>query len=236
MSEEAVKPGAPSRTRVWLALLNDFVSWFDTGKLALAGVAWYGFLWFTYNEFYEPLGITPSAVGLSYATILANSVGAAVAFLLPLLALSLGLFFLALSVRWSGYEYVDGQYRRAAYTVITRNLFAAFGVLFVVYLVYLLPVSAGNNAQRVMRGEAVAPLHAFPSPAPVLAIQADPVITIKSVGTRRTGDVSAVESLATTGLLYMGQANSVIVLYDSSRRQAIYLPSSSVVLTVKPEK
>jgi hypothetical protein len=31
-------------------------------------------------------------------------------------------------------------------------------------------------------------------------------------------------------LLYLGQANGVIVLYDSRAQQAVYVPSSSVVL------
>jgi hypothetical protein len=236
MSEEATRPSAPSRIQMWLGLLNDFLSWFDPSKLALIGLVWYGFLWLTYNEFYEPLGITPTAVGLNYATILANSVGAAVAFLIPLLVLILGLLFLAIIVRWVEYEFVDGEYRRSEYTTIARIAFTAVGIIFIFFLFYLLPVSAGNEAQRVTRGEAVHPLHAFPSPAPVLTIQAHPVIAIKSVGATRAGEVVAVESLAATGLLYMGQANSVIVLYDSSRRQAIYLPASSVVLTVKSQR
>ena len=63
MSEEATSPSAPSRIQMWLGLFNDFLSWFDPGKLALIGLVWNGFLWLTYNEFYEPLGITPTAVG-----------------------------------------------------------------------------------------------------------------------------------------------------------------------------
>jgi hypothetical protein len=220
-----------SLVRYILQSLNEV----STGLIALAAATWYGFLWITYNQFYEPLGITPSDVGLNYATILANSVGAAVAFLIPLVVLIIALITLAVSVRFRGYRYSPATqvYWRPRLPLVTRRLLVILGLVVIAFLVYTFPVTARKEAQKVIDGRAVSPLHAFASPAPILTIHADPVIIIKSVGAKKAGEIAAVESLAPTSLLYMGQANGMIVLYDSSVDQAIYLPASSVLLTVK---
>ena len=206
----------------------------DTGKLALGAAIWYGFLWITYNRFYEPLGISPSDVGLNYANILANSVGAAVTFLVPVAVLVMALLSLAVLVRSFGYRRGFNP-SRLIYVKILRNLLVTVALLVVGLLVYVFPVRAANAADQVKQGEAVSPLHFLMSPAPVLAVQANRVISIKPASPQKTGETTAIASLPRSGLLYMGQANGVIVLFDSSERQAHFIPSSSVLLTVEKE-
>jgi hypothetical protein len=63
------------------------ISWGEILKnmapiLALSGVAMYGILTLAYTNFYGALGVNAADVGYGYAAILANSVGAVVAFLL----------------------------------------------------------------------------------------------------------------------------------------------------------
>jgi hypothetical protein len=227
------------RRPLWWELFADFfrsLGELSTGALALAGAIWYGFLWISYNRFYEPLGIIPSDVGLNYATILANSVGAAVAFLIPLAAIVISLVIFATSVRLRGYQY---SRERQSWVVLVltramRNTLIIFGIIGMAFLIYTFPVTAQTQAQKVIAGRAVTPLHSlWWSPAPILTIHADPVIAISSTGAKKAGESVAVETLAPTSLLYMGQANGIMVLYNSSTDQAIYLPASSVLLTIE---
>jgi hypothetical protein len=228
--------------RLWVPM-KAFIDWLDTGKLALAAVIWYGFLWISYNRFYEPLGISPNDVGLNYATILANSVGAAVAFLIPFLLAITSFLYLAVTSRVLAWFMSRGNRARppnsaSASLFNIRNASSAIAVTVLAstgFLVYLFPVRASIEAQRAKHGRGASPLYTLGAPAPVLTIRADPVISIQSTAVKKAGESVAVESLSSNGLLYMGQANSVIVLYDSLKRRAVYLPASSVVLTVDTE-
>lgn len=66
-------------------------------------------------------------------------------------------------------------------------------------------------------------------PFTMLAIHADPA-TVEPVG--KPGDAPAAERLRGRKLLYLGQASGTLVLYDAAGQQAVYLPSSSIILRV----
>jgi hypothetical protein len=232
-------PVNESTYRRWWEPLRSFLDWIDTGKLALAAIIWYGFLWISYNRFYEPLGISPNDVGLNYATILANSVGAAVAFLIPF---ALVVTFAITSLINLSVLQVVSRRRRGGRPTLPRpsegysaamRLWVLIAMLgSTLLLIYLFPVRANEESKSVRAGFGTSPLRIFGSPAPVLTIRADPVVSIRSTGVRKPGDIVAIESLSSSGLLYMGQANGVIVLYNHDTSRAIYLPASSVILTV----
>jgi hypothetical protein len=220
----------------WWSSITDALGSIDTGKLALAGVIWYSFLAVTYNRFYEPLGIQPSDVGLGYASILANSVGTALAVFVPIIAFTLILLFLILLVaRLRVYSYLvyrlTSRERGRAFIPGSTYIFLMIAAL-ALLVMYQLSAIAGNQAGRVITGASVSPVHLVFSPAPVLPIQAHPVLSIAPSANKKAGEISAVESIDAKGLLYMGQANGVIVLYSSNEKRAIYLPASSVILTV----
>lgn len=89
---------------VWWLPIAEFIGNIDTAKLAIVGVIWYGFLAVTYDQFYRPLGINPSDIGLNYATLIATSVGTALVVLLPIALIMLVFISLVLLVR-SRYRY-----------------------------------------------------------------------------------------------------------------------------------
>jgi hypothetical protein len=253
--KEQASSVAFSEVRVaWWSVIIETLSRIGTGQLAVAGIIWYAFLSVTYNQFYEPLGINPSDVGLNYASVLANSVGAALIVVVPVILMILvftlvalilpWLFLLLLRVshrlRWRRIN-PGSYYEGLRYRTVRRELFTRlFGILLAIMailtsaiIVYQIPVRAGNEADLVRGGEAVGPLHFYNSPFPVLGIHADPVVSIRPATTNKTGESSAVETLQPGRLLYMGQANGMVVFYDSISKQAIYVPASSIVLTVR---
>jgi hypothetical protein len=260
-SIEKASPVEFSEVRVvWWSVIAQSLSSIGTGQLALAGVIWYAFLSITYNQFYEPLGINPSDVGLNYASVLANSAGAALILVVPVIVMILSftvvtlllpwlLLLLALLGRllWRRLERIPAPYvgvrrfTRIRYRSYRQRIFTRiFGVLLAIMaisttaiIIYQIPIRAGSEADIVKSGGVVGPLHFFNSPFPVLGIHADPVVSIRPATTNKTGESSAVETLQPGRLLYMGQANGMVVFYDSVAKQATYVPASSIVLTVK---
>jgi hypothetical protein len=84
-------------------------------------------------------------------------------------------------------------------------------------------LEAENAARKVQAG---APVTGW---VPRSLIRADPV-TVESVGKR--GDSPAVERLRDKKLLYLGQSNGTVLLYDATAQRAVYVPADSIVLHV----
>jgi len=66
-------------------------------------------------------------------------------------------------------------------------------------------------------------------PLDALAIRADSA-TVEPAGKR--GDSPAAERLRGKKLLYLGQSSGTVLLYDATVQRAIYVPASSIVLSV----
>jgi hypothetical protein len=192
-----------------------------TAILALLGVAIYGILWIAYVFFYSRLGVSPSDVGLTYATILSQSVGFVLFLALASILVSIGILIISQDARTGepvGIVERVGMVRTGVVIAMT------------VVLIFVLPVIAEANAKalQVRRGQAVAPYTLLG--IAVLAIHADPVI-VQPIGKRTENP--AVDELTGRSLLYLGQANGMLVLYEPGDAQhAIYVPNSTVVMTV----
>ena len=187
------------------------------GVLLVGAALMYGYLSICYDRFYGSLGVDPNDVGLSYTGTLARSSGFVAIYLVVL-------YLLLTPILGSIAEW---RARRSRFDSAVLFLIASamlFGVMI------LLPVVAKESAEDVMRGEGVAPIYPLTtSLPPILAIRADPAI-VEPAGMPE--EVRAAKQLRDRKLLYLGQANSTVVLYDSDANQAIYVPASSIILRV----
>jgi hypothetical protein len=181
-----------------------------TPLVLTAGIIIYGILSFGYDRFYSRLGIDPAVVGLSYTSVLSRATGFVAALLVPVIVSSV--FFIR---NWRRRVVIFGGWVSGMIMV---------GLLFFLSLEYF---GSADAAGAVKAGRPVAPLTAWGMTA--LAIHADPV-RIEAAG--KVGEVPAIDRLVNRiDLLYIGQANGIVVLYDSSAQSALYLPSASIVMT-----
>jgi hypothetical protein len=186
--------------------------------LAVGAVVVYGYLSICYEVFYGHLGVNPADVGLSYAGTLARSAGFVVAFLTGAVLL----FPLLPFARPNSPP--PGNVRRK------------LGLLILAFALALVSAvglsSAQAAASKVEAGKPVNPPDIegpIPIPLVVLAIHADPA-TVEPTGKR--GDSPAAERLRGRELLYLGQSDGTMVLYDAAARRAVYVPASSIILHV----
>jgi hypothetical protein len=97
---------------------------------------------------------------------------------------------------------------------------------------YALVGAAVDRSKDVRQGEAVTPPDLEPLPFGGLSIFAYP-ITVSAVGEDMKADgirALRMRKSADPPLLYLGQNGGIVVLYDSSSQQAIYVPAGSIVL------
>jgi hypothetical protein len=120
-------------------------------------------------------------------------------------------------------ERVYGASRRTLTVVIW-----SIAILSLMVVAALVPFLSLPRADAASQGRPVAPVRLFG--LTVLAIRADSA-SVEAVG--KSEEAPAIKSLQSRALLYLGQANSTVVLYDSKEKQAVYLPASSVLLRVK---
>jgi hypothetical protein len=179
-----------------------------TPIVVTSGIVIYGILSLGYEWFYGRLGIDPAAVGLSYSTVLSRSTG--------FVAISILVILIGLAVAIRDWPRME-------------NRFIFIGSLVVSTLVFFLIIeltSSVSAANAVTAGRPIAPLSAIGITE--LDFHADPV-RIEPVG--KAGEAPAVDRLVSrTDLLYLGQANGIVVLYDASTQSALYIPSASIVL------
>ena len=203
------------QTRPALSLVIEILA----AILAAGGVFVFVVFRLYYNQFYGRLSINPADVGLGYANVLANSSGI---ILYNVLAISvlIGLLYLT-AVRVARIQ-----------VLLERRNFVRWCIGIAVGFILLSATGLFSNAIRfsnaVREGRAVrAGLVPFASS------------TVRAVPARITlvgapGDMSALETLhsrsRTDPLLYMGQANSMIVLYDSATQEVLYIPAASAML------
>ena len=92
-----------------------------------------------------------------------------------------------------------------------------------------LVLEARGGAARVLRGEAWRPTFAG---TPMTSMQALPAIVVWSSGTPPSG----LQLDDDHCLLYLGESNSITVLYDAGAHRTIRLPSSNVIVSVQNEE
>jgi hypothetical protein len=187
--------------------------------LAVGAVLLYAYLSTCYERFYGALGVSPSDVGLSYAGTLARSVGFVV--LLIVIGMAVALMLAAEA---------DGKSIRERWSTNVAWFTFFAGVFLLVGLVRPYQ-GAWTAANDVRAGRPVGPvlLSEEALPLPILAIHADPA-SVEPAG--NPGDAPAAERLRGRKLLYLGQSNGTVVLYDATVQQAVYVPASAVILHV----
>jgi hypothetical protein len=202
--------------------------------LAAGAVVIYAYLALCYEEFYGRLAVDPSDVGLNYAGVLARSTGFVAVYLL-VAALFIGGAVIARRGMERQRPTNPARARRAGcLLMVAMALFAAYAVSTLRY-----PLRDARRAARaVQAGKPVSPTHhgaesTFPLALtlglPLLAIHADPA-TVEPAG--KPEDAPAAERLRGQKVLYLGQANGTVVLYDPAAQQAVYLPASAIILKV----
>jgi hypothetical protein len=207
--------------------------------LTLLGILLYGVVYGAYDKFYGELGVDPSDVGFGYASILAHSTGFLTIFFRRLAYFSLypavlviglivALRFFAQSSSITNVVFAY-QWRRQVVTICFFAIVVPALVLALLEGPYgELLKGATRRADLVTAGHAVQPMRGKGGYL-TLAVHADPV-SLEVVN--KPEESPAIKRLKALSLLYLGQANNLLVLYDVKRHRAIYVPSSSVVITV----
>jgi hypothetical protein len=201
--------------------------------LAVGGIFLYGLMSLAYDAFYRRLGVDLGDVGLTYGGVLARSTGFAALLLfgavlwfvlqslynLILLRYMLPIWFKTLS---------PSTVRRIALLLIAPML------PFVVTFFGIDNIRDGAQAAASVRaGHAVRPSGRFFT---LLPVHADPV-RVEIIGDPKalpSYECFKVKTVAPCldRLFYLGQANGIVVLYDSTVQQSLYVPASSVILRV----
>lgn len=197
-----------------------------TPVLAVSAVLLYAYLSIAYDRFYRGLGVDPGDVGLSYSGTLARSSGFVVAYLAVA-----GFLVVVPAILTLGQPQARRTNRRRF-----NALLGLAGFMLVAMLIDPM-LAAGYAARDVRAGMPVGPIRfqgvpmtPIPLPAlPVLAIHADPA-TIEPAG--KPGEAPAAERLRGRKVLYLGQANGTVALYDPGAQQAVYVSASSILLHV----
>jgi hypothetical protein len=187
--------------------------------LAAGAVVLYAYLSLCYDSFYRSLAVEPSDVGLSYTGTLARSSGFVIVYA----------FMVAFVLQPGMLRRAEPELGEPSPRMRRIEILMGVGLLVVVFAWPFIGATEAANA--VKAGEPVRPL-LLPAPIPplpILAIRADPA-TVEPAG--KPGEAPAAERLRGRRLLYLGQANGTVVLYDAVEQHAVYVPASSILLKV----
>jgi hypothetical protein len=116
----------------------------------------------------------------------------------------------------------DVQYRLTASLLI---------IIAVVISFFYLPLKARDSSSDVQLGREVRP-PSFGLPFPVLSIRGDPAV----IHAEKLGPDSPIRQFARTPLVYLGQSNGTLVLYDPSRKKPVYVSSQVDIMEILPER
>ena len=212
-------------------------------SLSFAGIVLYGVITIADERFYEALGVTGGDVGLSYVNTLVRASGlvimfgvlaALILFLLVLPRASLGISAQDILRHASeGPEVreklmarrLEIRNRKRWQRAVRRRTYFLMGVLAFILLAALLPVlyvNAANRANLVSQGHSVGPVRMFG--LTILPISAYPA----SVQWVSPDGAPALPH----NLLFLGQAGGSTPLYDPVLKQAIWLPSDLIIVSV----
>ncbi|HSP36561.1 MAG TPA: hypothetical protein VLR26_02280 [Frankiaceae bacterium] len=170
----------------------------------MAGLVLSGSLTLAYSKFYDALGLRSADVGFTYASVLPTAAGLAVTFA-AVLAASAAV-----------------AYWRAWHLIAT---FIAVAVLFFTGISLWQVEKVNSRITAVRHGEPVAESRL--GPFVFLSLHAEPV-TLTAADPSKPGPALPVRP--DRPLLLLGQANALVVVYDSLLEQAVYLPAGSVIV------
>jgi hypothetical protein len=208
--------------RFWELFVQNFVP-----ALTFIGILLYGILAYSYERFYEALGLEPHDVGLTYGTTLMRSSG----FIIEIVvATGLFLFLPAWAARRES-RIVDADNVRKGYRTVGSLFF--FYVLVVILVP--LPIFASRAANTLKSGKPVRPIqYIVPAPMTVLYIRADPVIVRSAVRRTESPAIDRLETCASAAqpcqLFYLGRNDQMAVIYDTSLQRSIHVPLTMVLL------
>jgi hypothetical protein len=195
--------------------------------LALLGVILYVYLTVVYDRFYSVLHVEPSDVGLSYATTLSRSSG----LIATVVAIVAGTWFLLRWIRVSllgigiAVDFPSGAAVAALALMAGVVLLWAFAPL-LAYPITEPTREASVAAKAVLAGKPVAPVRL--GPITLMDLRAEAATVIPK---GKPEDFPAVHDLGKrTNLLYLGQADGTVVLFDPTARQALRLPTDAALL------
>jgi hypothetical protein len=226
-------PDSASGQQSWVAVLfhvlRDAWVWVTTGeptRLVASGIIWFAVLTITYEQFYGRLGISADDVGLSYINLLTSSVGTALTVLLAtILYTSLALVAIRIlqrTVLRLGTLSGDVQYRLTAALLIVIAVAISF---------FYLPLTAVNSAYAVQQGRAVRTPRLILPPISILSIRADRAV----IREEEPGRDPSLRRLAQKQLIYLGQANGTLVLYDPESQRPVYVSGGVGTIEIFPK-
>jgi hypothetical protein len=205
----------PGRLRDWLTLFGSI--------LLPAGVLVFAIQYSAYQSFYGSLGVDPSDLGLSYARVLAGSTTLVSTVLIaPFLGFLMVVAFFSFAAPSTEAEREPGTRTLTRPMMVFLGLFVAAATA--VYPIRLL-AHTGDIGSKVRAGQPVTY-----NGGAIIPMHADPV-TVQPAG--KPDDAPALKLLqARNRLLYLGQSNGTVVIYDPDGQHAVFLPASAVIITV----
>lgn len=227
----ARSPKPPAKT-AWRSIVEAV-----TPVLAVGGLLLFILIRIYYNQFYGSLGVNPNDLGLGYANTLASSA----AFILTVVVLAVYPPILIVCA----YAIIDVlKARKSEQLQPLATLYADFRprairvgtVTLPLAMIAILIVSSVSFARRADHySDAVKsgrPVAFGGLPLSTLTIRATPARLKTVAGIGDQPEVQALQERSTRKppLLYLGQAYGTIVMYDSARQEAKYVPASLVIL------
>jgi hypothetical protein len=203
-----------------------------TLTVAIGGALFFVLLRLYYNSYYGVLGVSANDVGLGYANTITNSVGLIIWTLLRPRVLVFLAFLVAYTV-W--------RFQIANSTSRNHNVILAISILGVAFFLgkdlYTGRIeSAVRYANEVKQGHTVTlgdPNRKEGDPFFSFIVRASPV-SVKALDEKVTVALRELEEERPIDkpLLYLGQANNMIVIYDSFKQRSVFVPVGSVVISV----
>jgi hypothetical protein len=120
----------------------------------------------------------------------------------------------------------ESKFRRR--TSLPAAIIGGIAVGLILLLTLSIPWFAVPKASQARSGREVSPIRILE--LTVLAVGANKA-TIQATG--KPGETTTIDALRTRSLLYLGQAGGTLVFFDGVSKEAVLVPSSSAVVTVK---
>lgn len=229
-----------------------------TPLLAIAGLALYSYLSYTYERFYHALGVEPSDVGLTYATTLTNSIGFAIdsladfighlidfaQIIVVILALLAGVGKLLKTPELYPNR-VWKQILTARHWLVPLLLLLA-ALSTVMGFANSFPSLAARSATQVQCGSGINGLgdeysytlffheldswHEFVLFRTTFTTLDIKAVPVRIFSTSENHKAPNIEALKTQSLLYLGQSSGMSVFYDHNDARPIYVPTSSILM------
>jgi hypothetical protein len=225
-------------------LVDRMWSWAATLPLAtvltLGGLYFFASQFQLYSSFYGPLSVDLEDVGLNYVTILAHSTNQIA---MPVILTLLGIYTLRRAQQarthgeWRAGRAYTGRWRRLRQSRawlkpigwLILGIVLTFALAVYVFDTYAVEGRIRSNVSAVRDGRAVAEIKGPVSRLSLLNVYVR-AATIEPVAAANVSP--AVRKLAGRQLLYIGQSDGTLVLFDPTVDRTIQLPRNSVVLSL----